>query len=254
MTATNYDAVSYKKNYIKEAIIRLDFPAPLPNLSTDFPQSVANAVIANFPLAETRKTQAHSLEISEHSVATTRTDVHEWIYHGLNREKSFIIGPDAAISVTRDYSTFEKFLSESVSPINALFDSFPDLRANRVGLRYVNFIEDGANKSATDWSTEINPKLLSIIDFHPDKAQLARAFSSLNLNFDGLMINFQFGIANPDFPAPIKRRQFIIDIDGYTVGSYAKDEVSALIKDAHARVQDIFELSITLALKQQMLS
>lgn len=55
----------------------------------------------------------------------------------------------------------------------------------------------------------------------------------------------QFGIANPDYPAVIRKKQFVIDIDAYAHGVFELADIKQFLVDSHSKIQDIFEKSIT---------
>ena len=50
---------------------------------------------------------------------------------------------------------------------------------------------------------------------------------------------------NPDFPAPIKKKIFILDYDAYCSGILTKDEIFKNLPIFHAEIQRLFESSIT---------
>jgi uncharacterized protein (TIGR04255 family) len=50
---------------------------------------------------------------------------------------------------------------------------------------------------------------------------------------------------NPDYPAPIKKKTFILDYDAYTSGILGKDELDIYISQFHLAIQKLFEGSIT---------
>lgn len=51
-------------------------------------------------------------------------------------------------------------------------------------------------------------------------SRIFRGCFTVEYNFGEIYLKCQFGIANPDYPALIKRRQFILDIDAYSAGAY----------------------------------
>lgn len=129
---------------------------------------------------------------------------------------------------------------------------FPEIRANRIGLRYINVLEvDEDHQNPLDWGKFVDSKLLGITDFHK-KERLSRAFQILEYNFDEDSLKFQAGIANPDYPAKIKRRQFVLDIDASSIGAFEFQEMIAKVNVGHGRIQELFEASITDATRDAM--
>ena len=166
------------------------------------------------------------------------------MFHGKEREKSLIIEPSAVIQTARKYGTYEVFIEEITDVLAAFFANYKDLSASRVGLRYVNIIEP-EDEDPLAWIAYINEGILGIIDFHEEKHCVTRAFHILEYNFDGQAIRYQFGIANPDFPAAIKRKQFVLDIDSYFNGAFERQEIMGTPLKSHEKIQELFEKSIT---------
>lgn len=125
-----------------------------------------------------------------------------------------------------------------------MFEAFSDLQVKRLGLRYINSVEaPGPNKFS--WNAYLNRNLLSIFNIPVDKAKIARAFHNLELNLGDLTLRFQYGIHNPDYPAPIRKRVFILDYDAYTTGFLAKEEIHQTLPVLHDEIEQLSEKSIT---------
>lgn len=247
-----YENICYKNPFIKEAIIRFDFPSEIPNIEKGLPPKVTQAALKLFPIFEPQKMQTHEvqLQLGGDEAKTKITEITNSIFHGLEREKTLSISPNSLYVQIRQYRTFELLLKEIMLPLSALCESFPEIRASRVGIRYVNILNIG-EENPLDWSKYINPKLLAITDFN-NKENLSRAFQIIEYNFEEDSLKFQAGIANPDYPAKIKQRQFVLDLDASSVGAYDFQEMIAKVKVGHERIQDIFESSITDATRAAM--
>jgi hypothetical protein len=59
-----YDKTRFKKNYMKEVIVRLDFFAPVERLVTSLPPKVARAATVSFPIAEPADVQPQEWTVS----------------------------------------------------------------------------------------------------------------------------------------------------------------------------------------------
>jgi len=57
---------------------------------------------------------------------------------------------------------------------------------------------------------------------------------------------------NPDFPAPIKKKIFILDYDAYYDGFVERTEVETRLTLFHDKIQDLFEWSIQPKLREIM--
>lgn len=245
-----YENTCYKTPFLKEVIMRFDFPTPIPDFEKGLPKKFVNLVLKKFPIFEPQTVQTHEMQLGDNEVKSKLTEVTNSVFHGLEKEKLLTIAPTSFVVQFKSYKSFEVFLEESTSPLRLLCELFPEMKASRVGIRYINILDVG-NKNPLDWSDYVNPKLLSVIDFY-EKSNLSRAFQILEYNFDEDSLKFQTGIANPDYPAKIKQRQFVMDIDSYSVGAYDFQEMIAKIKVGHDRIQNIFESSITNATRTAM--
>jgi len=239
-----YEETCYKKSFLKEVILRIDFPSPLPGLEKSLPGNISKKILNNFPITEQHKTHAQEFQFSGENVKAKSSELIRWVFHGKEREKSLIIEPSAVMQTVRRYKTYEIFIKEISEVISEFYKSYKELNASRVGLRYVNIIEP-ADEDPLAWDKYIHESILGIIDFHEKKECITRAFHILEYNFDGLAVKYQFGIANPDFPAIVKRKQFVIDIDSYFNGAFEQQEVMDNIEIAHEKAQELFEISIT---------
>lgn len=238
-----HDEICYKSPFLKEVILRIDFPAPIEELEKSLPSKIQKAVIKKFPISESQKLQAQEFQIAGQSFQANTRELTQWAFHGKEREKTLTILPESIVLISKSYKSFEVFIGDITDILIEFYKTFKDLSANRIGLRYVNVLElDEANPLS--WGKYIDEKMLGIFDFHNEK-NLTRAFHILEYNFDGQAVKFQFGIANPDYPSVIRRKQFVLDIDSYFYGAFDLTDVLECINNSHEKIQEIFEKSIT---------
>ena len=118
-------------------------------------------------------------------------------------------------------------------------------------MRYVNNI-DLNEKNPLNWNKYIKTNLLSIFKFVDDKKFISRVFNDLEMKYDDMSIKFQYGMHNPDYPSPIKKKVFILDYDVYHVGEREKSEVPVVIGKYHDQIISLFEGSINDGLRAKM--
>lgn len=239
-----YEKTCYKKPFLKEVILRIDFPSPLPGLEKAIPANISNKTLKSFPIAEPQKTHAQEFQFAGAGFQAKSSEIMRWVFHGKEREKTVIIEPNALIFTIRKYKTYEDFIEEINGIVAEFYQAYKELNASRIGLRYINIVEP-TDEDPLAWSKYINERILGIIDFHKEKNCITRAFHILEYNFNGQAIKYQFGIANPDFPAVVKRKQFVLDLDSYFNGAFEHHEVRECIETSHEKIQEIFEKSIT---------
>jgi len=57
---------------------------------------------------------------------------------------------------------------------------------------------------------------------------------------------------NPDYPAPIKQKIFVLDLDAFKEGTLSFEEVNDIIPKLHQNIESLFEKAITPSLRGRM--
>jgi uncharacterized protein (TIGR04255 family) len=55
---------------------------------------------------------------------------------------------------------------------------------------------------------------------------------------------------NPDFPAPVRRKLFVVDIDAFRSGLFQHGELATLLNTFHQTAQEVFEDAITAKMRE----
>jgi uncharacterized protein (TIGR04255 family) len=63
--------------------------------------------------------------------------------------------------------------------------------------------------------------------------------------YDEIKLRMQTGIYNPDYPAKIKKLDFIIDLDAFIDTPHVVHNVESFFDDIHEKIQEKFEECIT---------
>ena len=111
-------------------------------------------------------------------------------------------------------------------------------------MRYIDEIE--VKKGGVfDWKEYLNPKLYSALSIPTAKEQqfISRAFSNLEFNYGDCQLLLKYGMYNPDYPSPIKRKVFIIDTDAFRHDVIPNEIVLSLLEAFHNRISALFENS-----------
>lgn len=237
------EQICYENPFLKEVIFRVDFPTPLESVVTSVPSAVLREIMKAFPIAEPQTVQSQEFQISGQTVSSTTHEIKQWVYHGREREKSMILEPQSLTMTIRRYKTYDGAFSEFKAVLEALFRENRELFSSRIGVRYINSIELN-EKNPLEWSEYLNEDILGIVSFHACE-NISRVFHVLEYNFNGQALKYQFGLPNPDYPAVIKKKQFILDLDSYFTGAFEEKEIYDCIKQCHQKIQELFEKSIT---------
>ena len=246
-----FAAKRYQKSFLKQVIVRVDWAVAQSGITTALAPTIKTAALKFFPIPEPKKIRAQMVTVTGAAVAEEQSESMQWLFHGKEREKTLSITAEAMFITYRKYDTFESLREEFFGVMTALVEQYPQSQASRVGLRYINEIELQEG-NPLDWAPYIRAPMLCVLDLAEDKGLIARAFHKLELNYGDLFFNFQFGIANPDYPATVKRKHYVLDLDGSYTALQTPAEVQAHIDHAHRTIQRVFEASITDALRAKM--
>ena len=242
----------YKKNYLDNVIVRVDFAKEILDIDKALPESFVSEVIKSFPIPEPRVAQGKEYQIGPKVMAVKEVKHQEWYYHGKDRDKSLCITHNAMfINYIKYKDNFENLKKTFMEIIGVLQSAYPDLRFRRLGIRYIDKIEFN-EPDFTSWEKYLDKKLLCIFDVADDKTKISRAFHNLELNYGDMNVKFQYGMHNPDYPAPIKKKIFILDSDVFLDAVQTKQEIEKNLTKFHDKLTQLFEQSITEKLREVM--
>lgn len=252
-TPDDYERICYRSNFLDKVIIRMDSLNRVEQLTDDIPQALHSLARERFPIEEPKDEELIQTTISarDEPKRTTRKRI-KWLYHSRDRQAHLTITDDF-ISIEYDtYHSYEDDLKAKISDIcEELNRIIPDQKYKRIGLRYINHIRIPGN-DPFDWSEYINEALLCQHSFCEDLRHVSRLFHIIEINGDDHQLRFQFGIHNPDHPAPVRDRAFTLDYDAYTARLIRFGECIGLLDRLHESIQGLFEMSIRDALRDKM--
>jgi len=131
------------------------------------------------------------------------------------------------------------------------FEQFNTIQTiNRLGLRYINQIR--VDDTEVDWSRYIAPELTASFNFEGAEKVRRSMHTMIFVESEDLAVNFNYGIYNRYFPAPITENEFIIDLDAYTPFSIKVENPVERLKEFSKVLAIYFESSITDALRENM--
>lgn len=241
----------YKSHFLDKVIIRMDFPAPLKELVKALPQNLKTTAISLFPIPEPTKFLAKELQISKKPTKEKIKEGTKWVFHSKDRGKTLTIIDDNINIAYMRYESFDVLKADFISILEALFKAYPKLQSSRLGLRYINEIKLPEN-NVLDWQEYLADNLLAMFKVPKETDNIARAFNNLILNYEGIILKFQYGMFNPDFPALIRKKVFVLDYDAYYQGPQDLAEIKGSIDIFHENIQTFFESSIKDKLRDLM--
>lgn len=246
-----YEQVCYQKSFLKQVIAKVDFVTPIEQLDKTVPEKLLDAIVKYFPIVEPPQELAHHEMIIEgDSVRSNRTTSSQLNFFSKDRGRQLSLSRIALFVQYTTYRNFPEMREQFTTVVDAFSKAFPEAKAARFGLRYINQIEMQID-DPTDWQAYIAPQLLEERKFFKDEA-LSRLMSIAEIQYGDVNVRFQFGMPNPDYPAPIKRPMFVLDLDASISQVHELASISDDITQTHIRIQDLFERSITDTLREKM--
>lgn len=246
-----YEQVCYQKSYLKQVIAKIDFASPLLQIQNGVPSKLLKTIIENFSIVEPGELINQEFLHEGESLQFKQTMIKQWNYYSKDRSRQLTLSAESIFVVYTIYKSYEETKEQFGIVIDALSKAFPETKASRFGLRYINQIELVLD-DATKWKDLINAKLLGSRDFFENTDSLTRLISIAELQYEDISVRFQFGMPNPDYPAPIKRPLFILDLDGSVSQAHDLTETPDYMDQAHSHIQKIYERSITDSLRGKM--
>lgn len=251
-------SICYTKNFLTNVILRIDFLSPIKQIDTSLHSELGGIILKHFPIKEPRAAAKEEYQIKSNikeptQFISTKTTYTEWNFYGTNREKQLRITPEYFYITYIKYSTYE-ILREEFSEVSKMFfKNYPDALPNRLGLRYINEIEI-QETDPLDWNRHINANLLGVVNLRYPNCEPTRIFHNYEMlcNPEKFKLRFQYGLFNPDYPAAIKRKTFILDYDAYNEGAIEPNEINQNIDTYHNKIQELFENNITTELREKM--
>ncbi|MBA4365194.1 MAG: hypothetical protein C0398_04200 [Coprothermobacter sp.] len=244
--------MKYNRNYLASVVVRVDFLVPVIDLNKPLPPKLQNAIIQNFPVPERREVQMQIGPMFVPPNSGPRNVVALDFYNG-PRTRHLGIGPDFLFIEEIRYSDYETLRSSLLSAMNELVTSPSEHPATkRIGLRYVNVIPAPGN-DPFDWHGYISSELLSpILYAAKSQAGLCRGMTYLEFNDSDARFIVHYGMQNQDYPAPIRRKEFTLDLDSFVTGVVDYQQLPDTLDVLHSRIIDTFESSILKNLRSVM--
>ncbi len=252
----DYSAIKYKNNFLNQVIIRVDF---LQFLETEklFCDDIEKSVLKLFTRrGMDQKIQFGTINVMIDSSKAVVPNMQKEALNGIQREyydgkNKILLSNKYIIYEINDYCTFEDHFKKIQAILFALYAKVRITTA-RIGIRYINIFAVEEIKSRKNmFSNEISATF-SAKEFLSEKnIKLIRAMSMNEYQVENMLLNFRFGLFNPDYPNLLTKDSLALDYDCYTTEPLeTSDEVLRIITSGHDAIQELFETSITDSLRK----
>jgi len=237
--------ICYKKNFLKQVIAKIEFANPLTNISNDTFLEALQEIKHRFPISEQGVGVFQNIQVGEDGGAkTSKNEFSEWIFHGEDRDKYLRFNQHFFEVVLSKYHSEKDFISDIIQPVCALMGRNSSSLVLRTSVRFVNIFDiDFPNIDII--KDLFDPMITTHFPSSESLKTCTRSFLVNEYLEDEIKYRVQTGLFNPDYPAIIKRRHFVIDIDAYVDFPHKISDVENYLKDSHSGVQKMFESLIT---------
>jgi uncharacterized protein (TIGR04255 family) len=230
--------------FLKLVIFKVHFaqPEPVP-FDEKASQKFITRIKKAFPDIQSRQGFTAKFTFSKDTPQYMATPIKSWLCHDMEKTKTLGLAADGLSIEYRGADTFERQRKGYIEVLDAFVGLFPKIEIGRLGMRYINEIEL-KGKPFAGWRRYVHSSLLSGFRFPQDEKVFSRAYSNLTFNYGEFSVQFQYGMPNPDFPAPITKKIFTLDYDAFHQGTLTRDEVVKLLPKFHDRILDLFRSSV----------
>lgn len=247
----DYSNIKYERIFLNQVIFRIDF-LQFFETETLFNEAVEGTILKLFSRrGMDQRVNFGTINVLIDTNKPYVSNTQPKTVGGLQREyyagkNKLVLSNKFLVYEINEYDTFEKHYSIFQTVFNAL-NTKQSITSARVGIRYINiFGADDLKLRKNMFSPEISAtfnakEYISDYDVH-----LIRAINMHEYQADNMLLNFRYGMFNPDYPNPLNKESFALDYDSFTTEPAENtDTILTFIKKGHAAIQELFEKSIT---------
>ncbi len=242
----------YRKNYLSKVVVQLKFAEPLADLKGGPSEKFNLAMLENFRVQSYEDTYEHQVLIVDGKPKTTQRYFKKHLYKTVAGDKTAVLTDEALTVEYQTYQSFSQLKKDFLGPLAAIFSSYENVQGNRLGLRYIDTIDLRTEKDPCEWADYLLPNLLSSFAVPEDPSKMVRCWHVVETREDTVHLRFQYGMHNPDYPAPIQRKVFTLDHDAFTTGLLDYDAIKDYLETLRATVKRSFEAVITDKFRRHM--
>lgn len=233
--------IKYKKNFLEKVIVRFDFVNEILEIKNKLNEELVRAMKETLPIIEVRTLNNNELQLGNTGISSRLVGTEsEWNFLDHNKENRIAISAGCLLLECSKYHSYESFIELFKKVVDSFFLAYKDVSVKRVGLRYINNMKTGAIPQPVAWDGYINVKYRNILEIF-EKNEYMRAMSVLDIDKEDYKLRVQYGVYNQDYPALPVKKEFIIDIDAYSMGLILQSEYEALLSKMHTEIHTIFE-------------
>lgn len=247
--------MSYQRNFLTQVILRLDY-APLAALQSERQHDFTTDLKKHLPVVRGQQLSQIILSGSANVGAsfTQQKKGWQWTHSDVDDHQVVTLTPDflALEQKGNTYVNFQTFRAQLVTIYDKFKAAFGVTEYTRIGLRYINEIVIPVG-DALDWDGIVSPDLvIGVKPVFTQPLRMTRSMHQVSAIKDDIFCLINYGLNNPDYPNPIARREFVLDLDSYIEGGIGEVDVLKKIDSLYVVCKQMFEASIADGLRQRM--
>ena len=256
----DYSGIKYNNAFLNQVIIRMDF---LQYLETEklFNDDTEKVILKMFPRrGMDQRIHFNTINVVIDPNKTNTPSTQKETLEGIQREyysgkNKILLTNKFLVLDINEYDTFDQHYQCIQTILSALY-SKQKITSARIGIRYINiFAAENLRLRKNMFSSEISAALSAKEDASDIGLRLTRAMSLKEYQLGNMVLNFRYGMFNPDYPNPLTKDSFSLDYDCFTTEPIdSMNDVLRIINQGHDAIQELFEASITDSLRKVLIN
>ena len=206
----------YKKNFVSEAVLRVDF-AKVQSINSDTLKALHSNLKREDAEFKEQTVTEYKLQIEKDNQQLKIANVGKLGTYDLVKDRAkYIFDHEKFLLTTGQYVRFSTFYELFKTGYGLMNDLTKAEEYKRIGLRYINIINLDDISGEVRWRDYINQKYIAdYSDLQGDfpNATLRRNMGLYVMKEGDYLINLQVGIWNKNYPGIVTDKEFIVDID-----------------------------------------
>ena len=252
----DYSKICYKRSFLSQVIVRTDFLKFIPS-ELLFSETVLNNIVDKFPqkgMQQVMRFEDVNVIINQNESTTQRStnEGFQQEFKNLDNNKIIISNKYVILEINK-YSTFENIMDQ-YRPILQTILAVMQVIVVRTGVRYINIYENSIIKLKKSlFSPSIGALVNTNLSNEDNGLMCFRSMAMNEYRIGDKLLNFRYGMYNPEYPNAMRHASFVLDYDCFTEERITRfEEVMQHIYDGHDAIQHLFESSISEKLKKVM--
>ncbi len=243
--------ICYKRNFLRQVLIRIDFLNYVESEKI-LSSKIINKIKVYFPQhgkQQLVKFSSINININENNNIDTKgtnsVDGIQQDFYDDNRKKLTISNKFIVFEI-RVYDSFSKVCDYVTDIFKEVF-SVNNITVMRTGVRYINIFDSSQVKITKNlFNASIAATLGTKTLYEGSHIQCIRSLHTNEYQVnDDMMLKFQYGMYNPNYPSLLQKKDFVLDYDcSYSFPLSSFEDVMHYLQKGHDTIQYLFENSI----------